>query len=356
MIQSLSAESEWVSQLTGIPIRYKCSFMGGKPMANMLKTQEIANFTKANTAAKTPSRFVRYMKRNWLLWVMIIPGLIMLYIKMGPVFMMIISFQDYNAFKGVLGSPFVGLKHFVKIINDPYIWLITKNTVILALESILFSFPIPIIFALALNEVRIKKIRQAVQVISFVPYFISSAVMVSIVYAMLSPNDGLVNAIIKSFGMEPIFFMSRPEWFRPIYIGLQIWQTFGYNAIIYIAAITAIDPVLYESADIDGATRWDKIRRITLPSIQGTIMVMLIIAVGNIFSVSIDRILLMYNPSVYSTADVIQTYVYRIAFESTGFPNYSYGTAVNLIMSAIAFVLVMFTKKIANKYSENRVL
>lgn len=310
----------------------------------------------AGRQASALQRLRKYVKKNWLLLVMMIPGFLMLYVKLGPVLMMVIAFEDYNAFQGVLGSEFVGLQHFREILKDPYILTITKNTIILALETLLISFPIPIIFALALNEVKTPWVRRTVQVVTFIPYFISSAVMVSIAYALLSPTDGLVNAIIKAFGGESVFFMAKPEWFRPIYIILQVWQTFGYNAIIYIAAMTAIDPVLYESAEMDGANRWQRIRYITFPAIKGTVMVMLIIAVGNIFSVSVDTILLMYNPSVYSTADVIQTYVYRIAFESTGFPDYSYGTAVNLIMSAIAFILVMFTKKIANKYSENRVL
>lgn len=148
--------------------------------------------------------------------------------------------------------------------------------------------------------------------------------------------------------------MAEPGWFRPIYIILQVWQTFGYSAIVYIAAMTAIDPALYESAEIDGATRWQKIKNITLPSISGIIVVMLIISVGNIFTVDLDRILLMYNQSVYATADVIQTYVYRMGFETTGFPNYSYGTAVNLLKSIIAFILVVATNKVANKYSETR--
>ncbi len=298
----------------------------------------------------------KYFKKHWMLWAMMIPGIIMLYVKLGPVLMMVIAFQDFNSFKGVFGSEFVGLKHFINIFNDPYIWTVTKNTIILAFSSILFSFPVPIIFAVALNEVRVKSVRRIVQVISFVPYFISSAVMVSIVYTMLSPTDGIVNELLQLLRIDPIYFMAEPAWFRPIYITLQIWQTFGYNAIIYIAAMSTIDPALYESASMDGAGRWSKIKHITLPSIQGTVVVMLIIAVGNIFSVSIDRILLMYNPSVYATADVIQTYVYRIGFESTGFPDYSYGTAVNFIMSIIAFALVLITRHFANKYSESRVL
>ncbi len=224
----------------------------------------------------------------------------------------------------------------------------------LAVLSIVVVFPIPILFSLFLNEVRISRIRNGVQALSFLPYFISSAVMVSIMYTLLSPSYGLVNSIIKFFGGDPVYFMAESAWFRPLYIILQIWQTLGYSSIIYLAAIISIDPSLYEAAEVDGANRWQKMFRITLPQISGSIIVMLIISVGNIFSVDLARILLMYNPSVYETADVIQSYVYRLAFDSTGFPSYSYGTAVNMVKSIIAFALVIITNKIAQKYSETR--
>ncbi len=189
---------------------------------------------------------------------------------------------------------------------------------------------------------------------SFLPYFISAAVMVSILSTLLSTSSGLVNNLIRASGGKAISFMSSPAWFRPLYVILEIWQTFGYSAVIYIAAMTAIDPALYEAADMDGANRWTKMLHITLPSISTSIIVMLIISVGNIFSVNLDRILIMYNPGTYSTADVIQTYVYRIAFQSKGFPDYSYGTAVNILKSVIAFVLVTGVNKAADKVADAR--
>ena len=148
--------------------------------------------------------------------------------------------------------------------------------------------------------------------------------------------------------------MAKPEWFRPIYVFLEVWQSFGYSAIVYIGAMLSLDPSMYEAAEVDGASRWKKMIHITLPGISTSIIVMLIIGVGNIFTVNLDRILLMYNPSVYATADVIQTYIYRIAFQSTGFPDYSYGTAVNIIKSVIAFVMVMSVNKIADKFADSR--
>ena len=300
-------------------------------------------------------RIKKDLKRNYLLYLMLLPGIfILICFKVGPVGAMVIAFQDFSAFKGILGSEWVGLKQFIKIFQDPYMLKLIKNTVVLAILSIVVVFPFPIIFSLFLNEVRIKKIRHAVQSLSFLPYFISSAIMVSILYTLVSPSYGLVNKIIEFFGGEAIFFMAEPQWFRPLYIILQRWQTFGYSTVIYIAAMMAIDTEQYEAADMDGANRWQKMFFITLPSISSSIIVMLIISIGNIFSVDLDRILLMYNPSVYETADVIQTYVYRIAFQATGFPNYSYGTAVNMLKSIIAFVLVIAANKLASKYSETR--
>lgn len=300
-------------------------------------------------------RIKKDIKKNYLLYLMLLPGIIILIcFKAAPVGAMVIAFQDFSAFKGILGSEWVGLEQFKKIFQDPYMLKLVSNTVILAVLSIVVVFPFPIIFSLFLNEVKIKKIRHAVQSLSFLPYFISSAIMVSILYTLVSPSYGLVNKIIEFFGGESIFFMAEPGWFRPLYIILQIWQTFGYSAVIYIAAMMAIDTEQYEAADMDGANRWQKMWYITLPSISSSVIVMLIISIGNIFSVDLDRILLMYNPSVYETADVIQTYVYRIAFQSTGFPDYSYGTAVNMLKSVIAFILVIIANKLAAKYSETR--
>ena len=300
-------------------------------------------------------RIIKDIQKNYLLYLLLIPGIITLVLfKLGPLGGMVIAFEDFSAFQGVFGSKWVGLENFKRILQDPYMITLVKNTVILAVLSIVVVFPIPVLFSLFLNEVRQARIKNSVQTLSFLPYFISSAVMVSILYTLVSPSYGLINNIIKFFGGTPIYFMAEPEWFRPLYIILQIWQTFGYSSIIYLAGITSIDQTLYEAAEVDGANRWQKMFKITLPQISSSIVVMLIISIGNIFSVDLDRILLMYNPSVYETADVIQSYVYRIGFESTGFPDYSYGTAVNILKSIIAFVLVIIANKLAAKYSETR--
>ena len=197
-------------------------------------------------------RIKRDIKRNWMLYLILLPGLISLVLfKLGPMAGMVIAFEDFSAFKGIFESEWVGFQNFIEIFQDPYIPVVVKNTVILAALSIIVVFPIPIIFALFLNEIRIKWIRSSVQTLSFLPYFISAAVMVSILYQMVSPSSGIINSIIRFFGGDAINFMAKPEWFRPLYILLEVWQTFGYSAIIYIAAIMNIDPALYEAAEVD---------------------------------------------------------------------------------------------------------
>lgn len=319
------------------------------------KRKEGAALPPRQKKGSLSQRFVKDIRRNWILYLLLLPGLLSLILfKIGPVGGMVIAFEKFSAFQGITGSKWVGLDNFKRIFTDPYIPKVFMNTIILAVLTIVVVFPIPIIFSLFLNEIRQKWVRSTVQSLSFLPYFISAAVMVSILYTILSPSSGIVNNIIRSLGGSSVNFMAKPGWFRPLYVILEIWQTFGYSAIIYIAAMMNIDPSLYEAAEVDGANRWDKMLRITLPCISTSIIVMLIISVGNIFTVNLDRILLMYNSSVYDTADVIQTYVYRIAFESKGFPDYSYGTAVNILKSVIAFVMVTFVNKMADRFAETR--
>ncbi len=294
--------------------------------------------------------------KSRLLYLILLPGLIhMLIFKLLPVLGLVISFQDYSVFKGIMQSKWVGLAHFEKFLSDAYFWKLLKNTALLAFYNLLFVFPIPILFALLLNEVRISSIKRFVQTVTFFPYFISSAVAVSILYTFLSPQSGLVNMVLQSMGIDPIFFMAESGWFRPLYVMLNVWQLFGYSSIIYLAAMTNIDPHLYEAADLDGAGRFGKMLHITLPSISGTIVIMFILSVGSIMTVDLDKILMMYNPSIYDTADVIQSYVYRQAFATRGFADYSYGAAVGLMQSIVAFILVVSANKVSKKYSDSQI-
>jgi putative aldouronate transport system permease protein len=314
---------------------------------------------KANAAGSGQNSLLQRawkdLRKNYILYLLLLPGFLNLILfKIGPMGAMAVAFQNFSPAQGIFRSPWVGIQNFARIFQDNYIPTVLINTVILAVLSIVIVFPIPILFSLLLNEINQKFVHGFVQSFSLLPYFISAAVMVSIAYSMLSPAGGIVNNIITASGGTAIDFMSKPEWFRPLYVLMDVWQNTGYSAIIYIAAIMNIDPALYEAAEVDGASRWNKMFHITLPCISTTVIVMLIISVGNIFTVNLDRILLMYNPSIYSTADVIQSYVYRIGFQSKGFPDYSYGTAVNILKSIIAFVLVIVVNKCADKFSESR--
>lgn len=295
------------------------------------------------------------MWRVRLLYLMVLPTVVyFILFKYAPMYGITIAFQNYSPFQGFWGSEWVGLAHFQDMMQDEYFYKVLRNTFILAVYSIIFGFPAPILFALLLNEVRLTAAKRFIQTLSFFPYFVSSAVAVGILYTLLSPQGGLVNTFLQSvFGMEPVFFLSEPRYFRFLYVSLDIWKGFGYSAIIYLAAMAALDPHLYESADIDGANRWRKMWHITLPGIRNTIIILLILAVGSILSVSLDVILLMYNPRLYETADVLQSYVFRKAFPLNGLPNYSYATAVGLFQSIVALLLILFANKIAKKYSES---
>ena len=313
------------------------------------------NDTRLLPPAGLGERLRRDVLLNWRLYVLLLPGFLSLVLfKLLPVGGMVIAFQDYSAFLGIRGSEWVGFENFKRMLTDPYMLTLVKNTVILAVLSVVCVFPFPVIFSLYLNEVRFQKFKGTIQSVSFLPYFISSAVMVSIMYTVLSPTSGIVNNLIVKMGGESVNFMAKPEWFRPIYIFLQIWQMLGYNAVIYMAGIASINGELYEAAEVDGCGRWGKMIHVTLPGISTSVITMLIISIGNLFTVDTDRILLLYNASNAATSDVIQSYVYRIAFQSLGFPDYSYGTAVNIVKSLLAFILVIIANKLADKYAETR--
>ncbi len=293
-------------------------------------------------------------KNCGLLWLILIPGLLVLFFfKIAPLFGLVIAFEKYSSFKGILGSDWVGLKNFKEILTDPYTWTVAKNTILLAFWTLLISFPIPVIFALFLEEVRFDRFKKMVQSISFFPYFISVAVAVSILSSFVSPSDGIINMIITKLGYDSINFMAEAEWFRPLYVLLHVWQNFGYAAIVYIAAIRGINPSYYEAAQVDGANRWKRMRYVTLPCLVPMMITMFIINLGSILSVDINKVLLMQNPSTYATSDVLQTYVYRMAFGGSGFPQYSLGTALSMVQSVIAFVLVIATNQISKKLSDS---
>ena len=275
---------------------------------------------------------------KWLL-AMSVPGLICIilfnYIPMGG---LAIAFQDYSLFLGIKGSTWVGFDNFARFFKDPYFFRILKNTFLLGLYSLLWSFPAPIILALAINEVKSTAFKKVTQTLTYLPYFISTVIIVGIMRALFASSGGIVNTVIVALGGEAIAFFNEPRWFRSLYIGSSIWQGMGYNSIIYLAAITGIDPQFYEAAKIDGASRMCCIRKITIPCILPTIAVLLTMSFGSILSVGFEKILLMYGPATYEVADVISTYTYRMGMLQQDF---GYSSAVGMFNSVVAVILLM---------------
>ena len=294
-----------------------------------------------------------YIKRDRFMYLLLLPGVLWYFIfHYVPMYGVIIAFKDYKPFFGIEGiftSKWVGLQWFRKFFQSVYCARLLKNTFLLSFYSLAVNFPSAILLALFLNELKGKLFKKTVQTISYLPHFLSAVIVCGIVREMVSTDSGLFNALIKLFGGKPIPFLSRPEWFRTIYISSGLWQGIGWSSIIYLATMSGLDQELYDAARIDGAGVLKRMRHITIPGIRQVISIQLILAVGGILSVGAEKILLLYNPQIYSTADVISTYVYR---EGLGNQNYSFGTAVGLFGSLVHMVLILGTNFIAKKMGE----
>lgn len=296
-------------------------------------------------------RVKKAWKRDKMLILMsLLPMAMIIVFKYFPMFGIVMAFERYSPRKGYFHSEFVGFKYFIQFFKDPFCLRLIRNTVLLSLYSILWTFPAPIILALLLNEVRHEKYKKVIQTITYLPYFISVVILVGLMKELLSPVGGIVNKIIEACGGNAINFFSEAGWFRTMYIGYSLWQGTGYNAIIYLAALAGIDMEQYEAARIDGATRFQKIIYITLPGIMPTTVILLIMQMGSLFSSDFQKILLMYSPSIYETADVISTYTYRYGIENA---NYGYASAIGLMMSVISFIFVWIANGFSRKVSEN---
>ncbi|MBU9726416.1 ABC transporter permease [Diplocloster modestus] len=290
------------------------------------------------------------LSRHKYLYLMLIPValyyIIFLYV---PMYGSIIAFKDYRPDLGILGSPWVGLKHFKDFFTSIYAWRVIRNTLQISLGTLLFGFPAPIILALLLNEIRSKIFKKSVQTLTYLPHFISTVVICSIILNFTA-TDGVVNSIITALGFEPIQFMIREEWFQPIYIGTTIWQQVGWDSIIYIAALAGIDQQLYEACRIDGGGRLRQLLTVTLPGILPTIVVMLVMNAGKIMSIGYEKILLLYNSNTYETADIISSFVYRRGIVDM---NYSFASAVGLFNSVINLILLVSVNRICRKMTDN---
>ncbi len=293
-------------------------------------------------------RVARDFHHNWMLYLMLLPIIVYyLIFKFGPMFGLSIAFMDYKPAKGFLNSSWVGFKHFKNFFSDYYFGRLLRNTIRISVFSLL-TFPAPIILALLLNELRSKWFSKWAQTITYIPHFISTVVICGIIVKLTSSTGGITAILHTLFGMEKETLLNHTEYFLPIYILSDLWQTIGWNSIIYLSALAGIDQELYDAAKVDGAGRFMQVIYITIPCLMPTIIIMLILKMGKIFDVGYEKIMLLYNPAIYSTADVINTYVYRKGLIDA---QYSYSAAVGLFNCVVSFALVTITNKLSKKAS-----
>lgn len=296
------------------------------------------------------ARLKKNIIQNKGLYIMLIPVVAYYVIfHYEPMYGLQIAFKDFSFSKGILGSPWVGFKHFEDFFTSHYFWRLIGNTLRISISNLLWGFPAPIILAIMINEVRSVRYKKAVQTLTYLPHFISVVVVCGMVKDFLSLN-GPVNSILQSFGIEPINFFAHGEYFTTIFVASDIWQQLGWGTIIYLSALIAIDPQLYEAAKLDGAGKMRQIISVTLPSIMPTVVIMFILRVGKVLSLGSEKIMLLYNPTIYEYADVISTFVYRKGLEDA---NYSYATAVGLFNAVINFILLYSINQLSKKVSDN---
>lgn len=294
-----------------------------------------------------------YLKRDRFIYLLLLPGILYYFVfHYLPMLGIVIAFEEYKPFfglKGIFTSKWVGLKHFMKFFKSAYCLRLIKNTLLISIYHLVWGFPIPIILALLINEVKGNFFKRSVQTISYLPHFLSAVIVCGIIRNMLSVDGGLVNAIIKFFGGTPISFLSESQYFRTIYTASGIWSSMGWSSIIYIAAMAGIDQELYEAAKVDGAGVLKRMWHITIPGIMPVICLRLILQIGELMSVGSGKILLLYNAQTYSTADVISTYVYREGLLNM---NYSFATAIGLFESVVGLILVVSSNAIVKKLGQ----
>lgn len=287
--------------------------------------------------------------RNWQLHMMMLPGMIFIFLfKYMPLGGITIAFKEFLPGKGIWGSPWVGMENFEYMMALPDTKRVLWNTLFIAAAKIIVNFPIPIIVSILLNEIRSQKYKRTVQTIIYLPYFISWVILSGIIQDLFA-REGIINQFLNLFGGSSIFFLGDKKAFIGVLIGTDVWKNFGYNTVVYLAAITGIDENLFEAAKIDGANRFQQIWNVTLPGIAPIVTLMLILNLGNVLNAGFEQVFNLYNPLVYETADIIDTFVYRISLVEA---NYSLGTAVGLLKSVVSFILIVSSYTIANKYSD----
>ncbi|MBO1514983.1 ABC transporter permease [Metabacillus bambusae] len=290
------------------------------------------------------------IKKNKWIYLMLLPGILYFIIyKYIPMYGLIIAFQDYKPYLGISGSEWVGLEHFERLFTDPDFWMIFGNTLMLFALNLILFFPIPIILALMLNEVRFMAFKRTVQTLIYIPHFMSWVIIVSIGYVMLTLDGGAINGLLTAVGLEKINFLLNPDWFRPIYITQVIWREAGWGTIIYLAAMAAINPQLYEAARMDGASRLQQMWHITLPAIKGVIIILVILKIGDVLELGFEHVFLLLNAANREVAEIFDTYVYTAGLKQGQF---SYSTAVGFFKGIVGLILVIFANWLAKKSGE----
>lgn len=294
--------------------------------------------------------FLYDVTRNWALYLMILPVTVYFIIFCyWPMYGVQIAFKDYNAAKGITGSSWTGFRHFQRFFNSYHFWPLIKNTVSLSLYTLVASFPAPIILSLLINEVTNSKFKRTVQTVTYAPHFLSTVVLAGMLTTFLSPQTGIINHLIEALGGERIYFMGEPAWFKHIYVWSGVWQHTGWNAIIYLAALTSISPELHEAAIIDGANKLQRIWHVNIPGILPTAIILLILNLGQVMNVGFEKVFLLQNDLNMKASDVISTYVYRTGLLGA---QYSFSTAVGLFNSIINFTLIVIVNNISRKVTE----
>lgn len=293
------------------------------------------------------TRTISHIQQFYWLYLFLIPGLCVIYFfKIRPIYGLQIAFRDYSIIKGIWDSDWVGMEHFVTLFKSPNFLRVLKNSILTSLYSLLWSFPVPIILSLLINEVAHKNYKRVLQTVMYLPHFISWVVVISIVNGLLAQSGGIINTIITNLGGEKISFLTSPEWFRTVLIASQIWKGAGWGTVVYLAALSGIDPQLYEAARIDGANRWHTIRYITVPCIMSTVTVVLIMNMGSILNNGFEQIWLLQNSVNKEVAEVLETYSYQVGLREG---RYSFATAIGLFQSLVGCIMVFLSNFISKK-------
>lgn len=301
----------------------------------------------AARSARRPISLLEHVARNKLLYLILVPGLTYFVLfHYLPMYGLVIAFKSYNIFKGIAGSEWVGLGNFRAVFAQPQFLVVFRNSLLINLYKLIINFPLPIVAALLINEIGSRLYRRATQTVIYFPFFLSWVVVAGLVINLLSPSTGVVNLILDGIGLRRVNFLARKEYFRTILVLSDLWHILGWHSVIYLAALTGVDPQLYEAAKMDGASKLAIIRRITLPAIMTTINVLLLMRIGNMLNMGFEQVFLLYNPLVYEVGDVLETYIYRIGLVEA---RYDIATAVGLFKSFIGLSLLLVADAIAKR-------